>query len=124
MEINEISEGDIAVLALSGQMDSNTSKQLEDVLPQRVQRAPGVVLDLSGVQYVSSAGLRVMLRGAKLARGAGHTLVLAGLTPPVSEVIQVSGFSAIFRIYANRSDALAALASQIVPSATDDRRAD
>ncbi len=110
MEINEITQGTVTVLALSGHLDSNTSKLLEDVLPERIQNMPGVVLDLADLQYVSSAGLRVMLKGAKIARGAGRRLALASLLPEVAEVFQVSGFSAIFQIYENRAAALTALA--------------
>lgn len=109
MEIKETSEDTIVVLTLSGQIDSSTAGQLEDVLPAYVQRAPCVVLDLASVPYVSSAGLRVMLKGIKLAKNAGHALVLAGLAPQVYEVFQVSGFATIFRIFTDRAAALAAL---------------
>jgi len=109
LEIEETREGTVVVLALSGQIDSSTAGQLEDVLPACVQRATCVVLDLASVPYISSAGLRVMLKSIKLAKGAGHTLVLAGLTPQVYEVFQVSGFASIFRMFSDRTDALAAL---------------
>lgn len=110
MDISEINEGSVLIVAVSGRVDSGTAKQLEEVLPERMQNTPQLVLDLADVQYVSSAGLRVMLKAAKIARGNGNKLVLAGLAPPVREVFHVSGFEAIFRIADDRAAALAALA--------------
>ena len=109
MNINETREGDVLVVAVEGRIDSTTSKQLEDVLPERVQASRRVLLDMSDVQYVSSAGLRVLLRAAKAARGTGHDLVLAGLLPQVHEVFQVIGFDSLFRIVHDRAAAMAAL---------------
>lgn len=110
MNITESREGEILVVAVSGRIDSTTSKQLEDVLPERVQVAPRVLLDMSDVQYVSSAGLRVLLKAAKTARSTGHGFVLTGLLPQVHEVFQVIGFDALFRIVADRGEAMGALA--------------
>lgn len=110
MDISEINEGQVLVVAVAGRVDSGTAGQLEDVLPERMQSTSRLVLDLADVQYVSSAGLRVMLKAAKIARATGNTLILAGLAPPVREVFHVSGFEAIFRILDDRAAALAALA--------------
>jgi anti-sigma B factor antagonist len=110
MNIEELKQADALVLALDGRLDSTTAKQLEEVLPERMQSEAKLVLDLAAVQYVSSAGLRVILKAAKVAKATGHALVLAGLAPQVHEVFQVSGFSALFKIVDSRADALAALA--------------
>jgi anti-anti-sigma factor len=110
MNINETREGDVLIVAVEGRIDSTTCKQLEDMLPERVQDNARVLLDLSDVQYVSSAGLRVMLKAAKIVRSTGHDLVLAGLIPQVHEVFQVIGFDALFRILPDRAAGLAALA--------------
>lgn len=109
MNINETHEGEVLVIAVDGRIDSTTSRQLEDVLPERVQATPRVLLDMSDVQYVSSAGLRVLLKAAKSARSTGHELVLTGLLPQVHEVFQVIGFDALFRIVPDRAAAMAAL---------------
>ncbi|WP_321800939.1 STAS domain-containing protein [Caballeronia sp. J97] len=111
MNINEIREGEVLVIAVEGRIDSTTSRQLEDVLPERVQVSPRVLLDMSEVQYVSSAGLRVLLKAAKIARSTGHELVLTGLLPQVHEVFQVIGFDSLFRILPDRAAAMAALAA-------------
>jgi len=98
MEINEEHKGGAIVIAASGRIDSNTASELEAVLPPRVQANDATVMDLSAVSYVSSAGLRVLLKGAKIAKASGHRLVLSGLAPSVREVFDISGFSAIFSI--------------------------
>ncbi|KQY16340.1 hypothetical protein ASE23_20380 [Rhizobium sp. Root73] len=55
-------------------------------------------MDMAGLDYVSSAGLRVMLKTAKASRAAKKKLVLAGLQPAVQEVFDISGFTALFVI--------------------------
>ena len=110
MDIREEACGDALVVTASGRLDSNSAAALEAVLPARTQASPKVVLDLSDVPYVSSAGLRVLLIGAKAARAAGHKLVLTGLSPSVREVFDISGFSTIFAIEPDVAAGLAALA--------------
>lgn len=110
MDIREETRGDALVVTVAGRLDSGSAGLLEAVLPARVQTTSKVVLDLSAVPYVSSAGLRVMLMGAKAARTKGHKLALAGLAPTVMEVFDISGFTALFTIAADVDAALAALA--------------
>lgn len=109
MQINESPRGGALLISASGRLDSGSAGELEAVLPARVQDHDKIVLDLSGVPYVSSAGLRVLLIGAKAARSKGHKLVLAGLAPSVREVFDISGFTAIFAIEADAESALAGL---------------
>lgn len=110
MDIREEPRDGAYLVAASGRLDSNSAAALEAVLPARVQANPKLVLDLSDVPYVSSAGLRVLLIGAKAARSGGHKLVLCGLSPSVREVFDISGFSSIFTIEPDLDSALAALA--------------
>lgn len=109
MQIDEETRGAALLLTASGRLDSNTAAVLEAVLPARVQANAATVLNLAGVPYVSSAGLRVLLIGAKAAKAAGHKLVLAGLSESVREVFDISGFSTIFNIETDVDSALAAL---------------
>ena len=109
MDIREEARGEALVIIASGRLDSNSAAALEAVLPARTQASPKVVLDLADVPYVSSAGLRVLLIGAKAARAGGHKLVLTGLSAPVREVFDISGFTSIFTIEPDVDAALAAL---------------
>lgn len=106
MQIEESNDGEILVMSVTGRIDSATAKGLEDVLSQRMQDVSRVILDLTGVQYVSSAGLRVILKAAKIATAAGHRLVLSSLAPGVLEVFQISGFTRIFDIQFDRAAAV------------------
>lgn len=109
MEIAEHTEADHLVIALGGRLDSNTSPDLDTLLGPRMESATSVIVDMTRLDYVSSAGLRVLLKAAKIARASQHRLALAGLTPQVQEVFDISGFTAIFTIYDTRQKAIEAL---------------
>lgn len=109
MQITENVVQEVAVLEVSGRVDSSTSGVFEERLCARVQASSAVVVDFSEARYISSAGLRALLKAAKLARSCGHSLALCGLSIFVHEVFDVSGFSSLFNIYGDRGQALAAL---------------
>lgn len=109
MQISEETRGGAWLVSASGRLDSNTAAVLEAVLPTRVQANPATILNLAEVAYVSSAGLRVLLIGAKAAKASGHRLVLIGLSESVREVFDISGFSTIFAIEHDLDSALKAL---------------
>ena len=71
------------------------------------------MLDLSGVDYISSAGLRVLMLARKQAKVQGGTLVVAGLTPVVKEIFEISRFTVVFEVFGSVRDALV----RISPSA-------
>jgi anti-sigma B factor antagonist len=108
MEITEETRGGALLVQLAGRLDSHAAASLEAMLPQRVRTHPVVVLNLAEVAYVSSAGLRVLLKGATLAKPRGGKLVLTGLSPEVREVFDISGFTASFTIHATAEEGLAA----------------
>lgn len=70
---------------------------------------PNVVVDFSGTDYISSAGLRVLLVAAKSVKSRGGALTLCGLRGSVREVIEVSGFDTLLGVHDGVSDAAAAL---------------
>jgi len=110
MEITEETVGGVLVIAPSGRLDSNTSKTLEDcVLKHFAAGGPPTVMDLSGLVYVSSAGLRVLLMAAKRAKAGKRALALCGLSENIQEVFNMSGFGKLFQIYPARAEALAGI---------------
>lgn len=109
MDISENSRDGALVISAAGRLDSSTAAALEAVLPVRVKDNRAVVLSLTDVPYVSSAGLRVLLIGAKAAKAAGHSLTITGVAPAVREVFDISGFSKIFTIEPDVDAALAKL---------------
>jgi anti-sigma B factor antagonist len=110
MDISETSRDGALVIAATGRIDSSTAAALEAVLPERVREQKITILSLADVLYVSSAGLRVLLIGAKAAKATGNKLILTGLSPAVREVFDISGFSKIFTIEDDVEAALAAIA--------------
>jgi stage II sporulation protein AA (anti-sigma F factor antagonist) len=110
MEIQEGRSGDVLVVAPRGRVDSTTSGDLEarllDVLGSGQRR---LVLDLAGIEYISSAGLRVLLLVAKRLKTAQGDLVLCALTPAVRQVFELAGFLSIFQLEDSREAALARL---------------
>jgi len=94
------------VVNASGRIDSSTSSLFEEQLSAAQAKAPtALIIDLAGVEYMSSAGLRVLLVTAKKTKAAGNQLILCGLSEHLMEVFDVSGFSSIFNIEATLDDA-------------------
>ena len=109
MQVDESTDGDVRILTLTGRLDAMTSPPVEGRLLEAVRHAPAVVLDLSGLDYVSSAGLRILLKAGKEAKVAKSRLALAALRPVVQEVFEVSGFFSILDAYPSRDEALDAV---------------
>ena len=89
------------VVSIEGRLDANTSASLQERLLAEVDRRPNeiIVLDMAPLNYLSSAGLRVLLVAAKTGKKIGTELRLAGLRPHVEEVFTISGFDALFSFY-------------------------
>ncbi|MDR3523391.1 MAG: STAS domain-containing protein [Acetobacteraceae bacterium] len=103
MDITQIDDGDATVLVLVGRLDGGTAPQLGTKLDTVVAQRPGVlVLDLDGVDYVSSAGLRVLIVVAKQVREPGIRLALCGLRAHVRELFDISGLAQVFDIFPDR----------------------
>ena len=109
MEISEQQAGNATVVQFAGRLDATTAPTTDTALAAAVGRSPNLVLDLSTLEYISSAGLRVLLKAAKQAQTAKQKLVLAALQPAVRQVFEISGFSTLFPTFDSRDAALAAL---------------
>lgn len=107
MEITRSKNGEALVFCVRGRLDAQTSPQAEKDLKQWLAEGEKrLVGDLSGLDYISSAGLRLMLMVAKGAKGQGGGLSLFGLSPSVHEVFTIAGFTKIIPIAASLDDAL------------------
>lgn len=97
-----------AVIRVTGQLDSATSPELERVVLECVDGdCQRLVFDLADMDYVSSAGLRVILLAGKKLRTRHGELVLAGLRDAVRDVFEMSGFLTLFVVAGNVEEALA-----------------
>lgn len=100
--------GDVLVLSLDGRLDPTTVRGLEERLARVVEGgASRVILDLARLDYISSAGLRVLLSCAKQLKGKQGALVLCAPKRYVKEVFDIAGFSAILPICDSEGEALA-----------------
>jgi anti-anti-sigma factor len=110
MQIGEERVGGVLVVAPGGRVDSVSSSELERLVVARIDGGEKrLVMDLSGVEYISSAGLRVLLMAAKRLKEPAAGLVLCGLGPSVRTVLELAGFLPLFVVEAGREQALARL---------------
>ncbi|WP_240320781.1 STAS domain-containing protein [Sphingomonas crusticola] len=108
IQIADERAGEFPVIVLRGRLDSTTSSLLDARLGEDASASAATIIDMTGLDYVSSAGLRVLLKAAKQAKARSARLLLCTLHPNVQEVFDISGFSAIFSIYPDRAAAAAA----------------
>lgn len=102
--------GGALVLKPSRRIDSSSAKAFEDDASALVDAGPKqVVVDASDLDYISSAGLRVILTTAKKAKAGGGGLTIACAKANVKEVLAVSGFDNIFGLHDSVDAAVAAL---------------
>lgn len=111
MDIRRETVSGIRVITPVGRMDSNSAREVEAVVLPLFDESGPVLVDFSALDYISSAGLRVMLLGAKRSKASKVALALSGMSNAVSEVFKISGFAKLFAIYPDRDGAIRALAS-------------
>ena len=97
MNIDKICDGEKLSIALSGRLDTTTAPKLEAELKQSVDGIKELVFDFSGVEYISSAGLRVLLAAQKVMNRQGR-MKLVGVHADVMEIFEITGFSDILTI--------------------------
>jgi len=107
MEINTQTADEVVTFTVSGRLDAATSVEADKQFGEVIAAGNVKLLfDLSKLEYISSAGLRVLLVVAKKIQQKGGMIALAALTPNVKEVFEISGFSAIFKIFPGDPEAL------------------
>jgi anti-sigma B factor antagonist len=116
MDITEHREAHALVIAPAGRIDMQTADSLRSYLMPRVEACgkagQPVVLDFASIDYISSAGLRVLMLAAKGAKSAGGTLSVANLQPMVREIFEISRFDKILPCFAGVTEAVAAAPSR------------
>lgn len=97
MEVKKTVEDGKAVVFLTGEVDSANAAEFEADLKAAVAGETDVVLDLAGLEYVSSAGLRVFLMVQKMF-GSRHNLIFVHVNEEVGDIFKVTGFSRLLNI--------------------------
>jgi anti-anti-sigma factor len=112
MDLHEERVGVTALLVPRGRIDSGTAPALGERLEGLLgSELGGLVLDLSGLEYISSAGFRVLLVANRSARSNGVPLHLCGLSDKVEQLFDLAGFKELFRLHAGKAEAIAAASS-------------
>jgi len=115
LDLSQARYADVLVASVAGRIDHAHADQFKAALWQALALDHGskdkVVLDLGGVDYISSAGLRVLMLAARRIKWHQGTVVLAGLQPVVKEVFEITRFNLVFRIHDDVSAALGELSA-------------
>ena len=98
MNIDKLQENGTLTFALDGKLDTKTAPQLEAVLLPAIDEAKKVVLDFTKLEYVSSAGLRVLLMGQKQSSAKGITMTIKGVSSQIMEIFEMIGFANVLNI--------------------------
>jgi anti-sigma B factor antagonist/stage II sporulation protein AA (anti-sigma F factor antagonist) len=117
MEFASTRAADVAIVAPAGRIDHASAENfrlaLEPILAQCAEGKDGVVLDFSGVEYISSVGLRVLMMAAKQVRAQKGRIVIAAMQPVVREIFEISRFNMVYEAF----DAVTAALDKLSPAA-------
>ena len=109
MDLNEEVVGEVTVVEVRGRVDSNTAPALNERLAKLLATpSQRLVLDMRELEYISSAGFRVLLLGARRADEAAGRVVLCGLSGKVRQLFDLGGFLDLFAIATSRDEAVSA----------------
>jgi anti-sigma B factor antagonist len=109
MDVTQTQQNGIIILGLKGRLDSNTSDDFEKQLLGLIQAGETqLVLDFKELDYISSAGLRVLLKAAKELKRNNGRLSFCSLKDYIREIFELSGFVSFFPIHATLEESLSA----------------
>lgn len=109
MELPSETTGDIVIISPAGRIDHNSAESFKDALVSHVdgcaENSLKVIVDMSGVTYMSSVGLRALMIAAKRSKELDVKIVIADMQSEMKEIFEISRFHLIFDTYASVSDA-------------------
>ena len=107
MEIIEKKEGNVSIFKIQGRLDSNSSPEFEERIIGAIDDgARSMVVDFGELEYISSAGLRVILKSTKKLKRSEGNIILCAMQDYVREVFEISGFDSFLTIVPSMEDAL------------------
>ncbi len=116
MQVSAGRRENVNIVAVSGRIDHLNATAFHEALTPHLQhcKADGdrLLIDLSGLDYISSAGLRIFMIAAKQARAQGGRIAVAQMQALVKEIFEISHFHLVYEIFATTDEALAALNQQ------------
>ena len=113
MSLISTKSGNALILGLKGRLDQDNCDAFRDELTPQLDTAArehlGIVLDLSQLEYVSSAGLRCFMLAVKQTKTCNGRIVVAALQPMVAEIFQISRFDMLLEVFASVAAAVKAV---------------
>jgi anti-sigma B factor antagonist len=107
MEIIEKKDNDISIFSVLGRLDSNTSPGFEEKVFEAIEKGSNkMIVDFEELEYISSAGLRVILKATKQLKRTQGKFVLCAMKDYVKEVFEIAGFDSFLPIAPSIDDAL------------------
>ncbi len=107
MNVNVVTSNDCSIICVEGRVDTTNANEFEKAVMEVVTSGINrIILDCSGLNYISSSGLRVFLIVQKKMMAIKGELRLCCLQPGIQEIFDISGFTSIFSIYPNQDLAL------------------
>ena len=97
MTVEKILNGESAKIAVAGRLDTQTAPRLEKELDDVISSLKELIFDMSSLEYISSAGLRVILKAQKIMNAQG-SMKLIGVNDSIMEVFDITGFLDILTI--------------------------
>lgn len=113
LDIKTSTQGKAQVISLIGSLDGSTVNAAQETIMPQLTGKTGMVLDMKGCTYVSSAGLRLLLMAAKQVTAQGGLLALSGLCPEIKDVMEMTGFSGFFKSFDTAEAAVAAVSGGV-----------
>ncbi|MBQ0008932.1 MAG: STAS domain-containing protein [Firmicutes bacterium] len=98
METTKQIEGKVLNLSISGHVDATTASELEKIVNEDVAKVEKIIFDFSNVEYISSAGLRVLLSVHKAMSSKGGELILENVSGDVKNVLEMTGFLSFLKV--------------------------
>ena len=109
MVITEERDGSVVILRPVGRIDNDSSLLFQDKVLACVQAGTPTLVDFSAVEFISSAGLAVLMTAAKQAKAKNGRIAVAALRPLVQEIFTISRFSRVVTVYGTPAEGVAAL---------------
>jgi len=105
---------DVTLIGIDGRVDHATAKAFEEVIRPHlddtgVNPLPKILLDMGGLSFMTSAGLRVLMIAAKTCASQGRDLAVAALQPAIAEIFKISRFDLVLKIHPTVEEGLSSL---------------
>ncbi len=107
MDIIEEKQNDVSIFRLNGRLDSNTSPEFEGRILEIIENGSNkLIIDFEALEYISSAGLRVVNKTLRQLKTSEGKLILCSMQDYVKEVFEIAGFDSFIPIVSDMDEAL------------------